>query len=115
MDYHHEHFMFISFVCYLDILFTLSDIRVRKGDIDSAIDLCESVLEKAPDSMNAKMRLVKLYDRKDEKDKALKTALDLADQSADSVRAFICSKCNYHSQIPLWRCPGCNSWKSFNI
>ncbi len=99
----------------LDILFTLSDIRVRKGDIDSAIDLCESVLEKTPDSMNAKMRLVKLYDRKNEKDKALKIALDSADQSTDSVRTFLCSKCNYNSQIPLWRCPGCKSWKSFNI
>lgn len=98
-----------------DIIFTLSDIRVRKGDIESAIDLCESILDRTPDSMNAKMRLVKLYDRKDEKEKALKTALDLADQSTDSVRTFLCSKCNYHSQIPLWRCPECKSWKSFNI
>ena len=99
----------------LDIIFTLTDIRVRKGDTDGAIGLCESVLEKVPDSVTAKMRLIKLYDRKSDKDKALKMALDLADQSTDSLKIFICSKCSYNSSVPLWFCPDCSSWKSFNI
>jgi len=99
----------------LDIIFTLADIRIRKGDIDSAVDLCKTALEKESNSVLAKMKLIKLYERKEQKEEALKLAVDVADQSIETTSEFMCTICNYKSIEPLWYCPKCRSWKSFNI
>lgn len=99
----------------LDIIFTLSDIRIRKGDIDGALELYKTALEKDPNSLLAKMKLIKLYIRNNQKEDALKFAMDVADQSIESIQEFQCTVCNYKSEDPLWHCPKCRSWKSFNI
>lgn len=99
----------------LDVIFTLADIRSRKGDTEGAIQLCELALEKNPDSIHAGLKLIKLYDRNHEKEKALKLAKEVADKSFDSKMEFVCSVCNYKTNIPIWHCPKCNAWKSFNL
>lgn len=99
----------------LDIVFTLADIRARKGELDTAIGLCKSALEIDPGSIQAKLRLVKLYDRKEDKEKALKVAVELAEQSAEVRHDFHCSVCNYHTDEVLWHCPNCGAWNSFDI
>jgi lipopolysaccharide assembly protein B len=99
----------------LDVMFTLADVRSRKGDTLGAIQLYEFALEKYPESNTAKLKLVILYDRNDEKEKALEIAKEVADKSTDFKMEFICTVCNNKTNIPLWHCPKCNSWKSFNL
>ncbi len=99
----------------LDVLFALSDIHLRKGDLNGAIELCEAALEKASNSVPAKMKLIKLYARKGQRDKALQIALELADRTSDSERKYQCSACRFESSAPLWHCPKCGAWKSFKV
>ena len=99
----------------LDVMFTLADIRSRKGDTTEAIQLYEYALEKEPESNAARLKLVTLYDRNNEKEIALKIAKDVADKTLDSNMELMCTVCNYKTKVPLWHCPKCNSWKSFNL
>ncbi len=99
----------------LDIVFTLADIRARKGELDIAVGLCKSALEIDAGSTQAKSRLVRLYDRKGDKEKALKAAVELAEQSVEVKHDFHCSVCNYHTDEVLWHCPKCGAWNSFDI
>lgn len=97
----------------VEVSITLLDIRARKGDLQGAIEICERIFDTHPQSHFIRLRLVKLYARAGDSKKALKTALELADRSTLHDSKHICVNCQYESQTPLWHCPECGSWSSF--
>ncbi len=99
----------------IDVSTMLSDLKERKGDLSGAIRQCEGMLDIEPDSQLAKLKLIKLYSKNDNSDLALKTALELADHNNKTHKKYFCSICSYKSPNPLWHCPECNSWNSFNL
>lgn len=99
----------------IDVSTMLSDLKERKGDLNGAIRQCEGVLDIEPNSQLAKLKLIKLYSKNDNSDLALKTALELADHNNKAQKKYFCSICSYESFNPLWHCPECNSWNSFNL
>jgi len=48
-------------------------------------------------------------------DKAKEMVETLFEILPAKVEDFVCEKCGYKSPEPLWRCPGCEEWNSFNI
>ena len=99
----------------VDVSLTLSDIRARKGDLSGAIRLCEAILESNPDSQLARLKLIRLYSQNGKPEKALGMALELTDKSTTVEKKFLCSNCQYESSSPLWHCPQCGAWNSFDL
>ena len=96
-----------------EIAFTLSDIKLRKGELNEAVRLCESILERDPQNEQAVAKLVKLYAKQGDPEKALQFAQELADRSLGETASYACRVCHYVSTEPLWRCPKCGAWNSF--
>ncbi len=96
------------------IRFSLVDIYERKGEIDKAIDLCQTELERNPASNQAKRYLAHLMMRIGKRDKALTYALDLVETLMEEhTQQFTCKKCGFISRKPLWHCPECHEWDTF--
>lgn len=93
----------------------LATIYEKKGRFDQAQQNYKSILEIDPNYLPAQLNLIKIYQETSQLDKA-KTALEeLSSKLEKRGEFFICSKCGYESEEPLWRCPGCKEWNSFNI
>ena len=98
-----------------EVAFTLADIRARKGDLDSAIQLCEAMLEKNLQPEQALSKLIKLYSKKGDTAKAMQLAQELADKNLNEKFHYECRVCHFVSSDPLWRCPKCGAWNSFHL
>ncbi|HDI51977.1 hypothetical protein DRP98_06015 [candidate division KSB1 bacterium] len=98
-----------------EVAFALVELKESKGAIREAVDLCEQILEKDPNSSRARMYLIRLYSRKGDKSKALSLTMDFVQQNLSAPTFYECQVCGYRSQSPLWHCPKCGAWKSFNI
>jgi lipopolysaccharide biosynthesis regulator YciM len=96
-----------------EVALSLADIKLRKGEVDQAINLCESLLEKVPEALQVRMKLIQLYARKGDKEKALKLADDMAHELLSKPREFECSICHFRTEKMEWHCPKCRSWNSF--
>ena len=95
------------------IRFALADVYARKGEIERAVEECQSVLEEDPRSDIAKYYLVKYYDKLGKKEEALKIALETIRQQLATEQKFTCEVCGYSANRPYWHCPQCKEWNSF--
>lgn len=96
-------------------LYALGNILEKKGRSDQAIDYYNQILENDPNFVPAKLNLLKLYEELGLKDKA-KRIIDNLIKACHPVReGFICKNCDFVSTEPLWRCPSCKKWDSFDI
>ncbi|OQX89901.1 MAG: hypothetical protein B6D65_00830 [candidate division Zixibacteria bacterium 4484_93] len=95
-----------------EIFFALSNIYVKMGDYPSAISSLERLDEKDKET---KIRLMYLYFQNQQFDKIEGLLKEIYDETISAKRKFICGNCGYESELPLWRCPRCNEWNSFNI
>jgi lipopolysaccharide biosynthesis regulator YciM len=92
-------------------ILALADIYDKKGETKNAINLCQSVLEKHPESLFARRFLVKMYHKAGNTKQALNYALELANQLYSEI--YRCKSCGFKSKEPLWLCPQCHKWDSF--
>ncbi len=96
------------------IIFSLADIYERKGELNSAINLCHEALERNPDSQQAKHYLAKFLARTKRSEEALQYALELIEDWIDRKEdQYTCKKCGFISNELKWRCPQCYEWNSF--
>ncbi|MCD6097687.1 tetratricopeptide repeat protein [bacterium] len=95
-----------------EIFFALSNIYVKMGDYASAISTLERLDAK---NREDKIQLMYLYFQNQQFDKIEGLIKEIYEETISAKRKFICKSCGYESERPLWRCPGCNEWDSFNI
>lgn len=84
----------------------------KKGELQKAVQVCLDVLEKEPTNKAAKKNLVRLYHKSGQDSDALNLALELIDESMSQKNNFTCTKCEYQSDEPFWRCPRCHEWET---
>ena len=99
----------------LNVYFALSHIYERKGQFDRAIDLCEQILERKPDEPNAKLLLIRLLAQKKDYQQLSREVLVFTEQVIHPQEEFTCSVCGYRSKEPLWHCPQCGQWNTFDL
>lgn len=96
------------------ILLSLVDICERKGEFEKGINLCNQILDRNPDSLQAKRYLAQFLSRTGKKDKALDHALRLVDDLMNkSADRYTCKSCGNISDEPAWHCSQCHEWDTF--
>jgi lipopolysaccharide biosynthesis regulator YciM len=96
-------------------LFSLAQIYEKKGMLESAIERYKQILDTDPAFLSARLSLVKLYQIMDRKEESIGLLDNLIESFPPAEKEFICQRCGHKFSEPLWRCPSCKSWNSFNI
>lgn len=96
-------------------LFALASLDEKKGRTEEAQLKYDQILEIDPSFLPARLSLIRLYQEANEIEKAKEMVEKLFEALPAKVEYFICEKCGFSSSEPLWRCPSCKEWNSFNI
>ncbi len=99
----------------LNVYFALSHIYERKGQFDQAIDLCEQILERKPNDSNARLLMIRLLAQKKDYSQLSREVLAFTENVIHPKEEFTCSVCGYRAQEPLWHCPQCGNWNTFDL
>jgi len=93
----------------------LAVISEKKGRRDQARESYKRILEIDPNYLPAKLNLIKICQETGQLEKAKTDLEELSFKLGKRGESFNCSKCGHKSEIPLWKCPTCKEWNSFNI
>lgn len=96
-------------------LFALASLDEKKGRTEEAQLKYNQILEIDPSFLPARLSLIRIYQESNEMHKAREMVESLFEILPAKVEYFVCERCGYQSPEPLWRCPGCKEWNSFNI
>jgi len=96
-------------------LFSLARIDEKKGMIESAMERYRQIIDIDPAFLSARLGLARLHLRKSRTEESVEMLEKLTESLPPTAEHFTCQRCAYSSPEPLWRCPSCNSWNSFNI
>lgn len=96
-------------------LFSSARIYEKKGMVEPAVERYKQILDTDPAFLSARLSLAKLYQQEGRKEEAFDLLDNLIADFPPAEKEFICQRCGYRSSEPLWRCPSCKSWNSFNI
>lgn len=96
-------------------LFSLARIHEKKGMMGPAIERYKQILDSDPSFLSARLSLAKLYQQEGRKDESIDLLDSLIEGFPPEEKEFVCRHCGHNSSEPLWRCPSCKSWNSFNI
>ncbi|MBN1349406.1 tetratricopeptide repeat protein [candidate division KSB1 bacterium] len=100
-----------SFQSYL----ALAKLYEGKGDFNEALDLALRALEKKPDSVSSRAKVIKYYNKLGRQEKAIQYALSWIDSLDIGHNHYVCVRCGFQSSEPLWYCPNCRNWNSFEV
>jgi len=93
----------------------LAIIYEKKGRFEVAQQNYKTILEIDPNYLPAHLNLIKIYQETGQLDKAQIVIDELSTKLGKRGEFFICSKCGHKSEEPLWKCPNCQEWNSYNI
>jgi lipopolysaccharide biosynthesis regulator YciM len=96
-------------------LFALASLDEKKGRSDEAQLKYNQILDIDPSFLPARLSLIRIYQEQNEIEKAKDMVDKLFENLPAKVEYFTCEKCGFSSSEPLWRCPSCREWNSFNI
>ena len=93
-------------------LIALANIQEKKGDLQEALETCRQALQIQPQDLAARQLMVSIYQQMGDHREI--TAL-LREMVLHSPEEYLCCNCGYLSREPLWRCPQCHSWRTFDL
>ncbi len=93
----------------------LASFYEKKGDLKGAIQACENALQIDPNCGPARQLLIKYHQQEGNHSKVMEHLMALAKSATVSTQRFACRECGYESPEPLWRCPQCGQWRTFNL
>jgi len=96
-------------------LFSLARIYEKKGMVESAMERYTEILGTDPAFLSARLSLAKLYQQEGRKEDSVDLLDSIIESFPPAEKEFICQRCGHKSSEPLWRCPSCKIWNSFNI
>lgn len=96
-------------------LFSLARIYEKKGMVELAIERYRQILDIDPQFLSARFSLAKLYQQGGRNEESMDLLENLIESFPPAATKFLCDRCGYGSSEPLWRCPSCKTWNSFNI
>lgn len=96
-------------------LFSLARIHEKKGMVEDAMEKYKQIIDADSSFLSARLSLAKLYQQEGRKEESIDLLDDLIEILPPAERVFTCSQCEHTTGQPLWRCPSCKSWNSFDI
>jgi lipopolysaccharide biosynthesis regulator YciM len=96
-------------------LLALAVIYEKKGRFELAQQNYKTILEIDPNYLPAHLNLIKIYQETGQIEKAQTVIDELSTKLGKRGEFFVCSKCGHTSEEPLWKCPNCQEWNSYNI
>ena len=96
-------------------LFALASLDEKKGRAEEAQLKYNQILDIDPSFLPARLSLIRIYQEQNEIERAKEMVNKLFENLPAKVEYFTCEKCGFSSSEPLWRCPSCKEWNSFNI
>jgi lipopolysaccharide biosynthesis regulator YciM len=96
-------------------LLALATLDEKRGKTEQAQERYSLILDIDPLYLPAQLSLLRICQDKGQTYEAKHIIEGLFDICPSPLGSFICQKCGHNSDEPLWRCPRCKSWNSFNI
>lgn len=96
-------------------LFYLARINEKMGHTETAVDQYRQILDIDPGFSSARLSLAILYLAERHQEEAVDLLDTLMRSFPPARKEFACQQCGYKSFDPLWRCPSCREWNSFNV
>jgi lipopolysaccharide assembly protein B len=96
-------------------LFYLARINEKMGHTETAVDQYRQILDINPGFSSARLSLASLYLAEGHPEEAVDLLDSLMRSFPPARMEFACRRCGHKSSEPLWRCPSCREWNSFNI
>jgi len=93
----------------------LATLDEKRGKTEQAQERYSLILDIDPLYLPAQLSLLRIYQDKGQTYKTKHIIDGLLDICPSPLNNFICRKCGHNSTEPLWRCPQCKSWNSYNI
>jgi len=93
-------------------LIALAKIQEKKGDLQEALETCRRALQVQPDDLAARQLMVTIYQQMGNHDKI---AGLLQEMALHSPQEYVCQHCGHQSRQPLWHCPQCQQWRTFDL
>jgi len=93
-------------------LTALANIQEKKGDIQEAFETCRQALQIQPDDLAAHQLMVSMYQQMGAHQEIAALLQELVLHSPEE---YVCQNCGYLSKKPLWRCPQCHRWRTFDL
>jgi lipopolysaccharide biosynthesis regulator YciM len=82
----------------------------KKGETEEAIRTLRGILDRWPDSGDARRELIQIYLGEGMKDEAIEEFGRLMETLSLEDRHFQCRMCGYRSDHLVWKCPQCLRW-----
>ncbi len=98
-----------------NIYFALIHLYENKGQYLEAINLCDQILEIKPNDTDAGLLKIRLLARIKDFQKLGAEVMTFTEKIIHPKEEYVCSDCGYRSGEPLWHCPKCGGWNTFNL
>lgn len=92
----------------------LSKYLDRKGETEAAIKICQEGLELQPESLWLRRNLFRYLSMEKRYKEASDVGLEVIQMVTKEKHDYECVNCHYISEKPLWKCPVCGKWRTFN-
>jgi lipopolysaccharide assembly protein B len=93
----------------------LAKLLRKKGEINRALDVARDLLDRYPDNLWARRFMISTLMENGRNEEIGMLVVELLDQVLADAQIFVCNKCGYKSEEPLWHCPTCTAFNSFNL
>lgn len=96
-------------------LVALAKFLHKKGQSKSALDVLKDGLERNPDSLWIRRNMILIYAQLKDTDHVLALAHDILERVMSEEYHFKCQQCGNITTEPIWFCPKCRSWDSYDL
>ncbi len=96
-------------------LFYLARINEKKGLSETAADQYKQILDIDTGFSAARICLATLNLAEGHREEAMDLLAGLMQSLPPAQKEFACKRCGHKSSEPLWKCPSCQEWNTFNI
>ena len=96
-------------------LFYLARINEKKGNVETAMDQYRQILDIDPNYSAAQLSLAMLHLTSGHQEEGMDLLENLTQGFAPIRKEFTCQRCGHKSTEPLWKCPSCQEWNSYEI
>jgi len=87
----------------------------KKGEIQGALDVCRTIVERHPDDIWARRFMIRTLLEIGRMNEIGPLSVEVLDRVMSDKPRYLCSQCGFQTDEPLWRCPRCSALAAFNL
>lgn len=87
----------------------------KKGELESALQVCREGLERHPDDLWIRRFMIRTLMDNNRVQEAGPLVVEVLDRVLIEHSRYVCTNCGLQTDEPLWRCPRCSTLGAFNL